>query len=229
MKKNFEILFIKFKLLIRTIVMYCYQKILGIDNEKIVFSSFSGKQYSDSGRVISEEIHHMNKNLKIVWLLDENSIKDKYNIIPEYVIKKKFCRHNFIKEISTAKVFVSNEHFKLIYKSKNQMFIDTWHGDRSFKKILYEASKNGKIPIPVYDDKVVDYCIAASSFGVERYRKAFRYNGKIICEGMPRNDALVNGDFNAKKIKEKLGIKDEKLLLFAPTLEILILTCKVLK
>ena len=217
MKKKIITLKRIIKLNLRKIYMFLYQNIHKIDNNKIVFSSFNGKQYSDSGRAISEELYRRNPNLKLVWLLSENAIKDTYSIIPDYVIKIKNSNKQILKEISTAKVFISNEAFEKIYKNKNQMFIDTWHGDRAFKKILHEAYTNGQRPIRIYDDKVVDYCIAASDYGEERYRKAFKYNGTIIKQGMPRNDGLVNGNINKKELKKKIGLTNEKILLYAPT------------
>lgn len=217
MKKLFLNLKYNVKSTIKIIYMFCYQKLKGIDNKKIVLTSFYGKQYSDSGRAISEELHRRNKNLKIVWLLTKDAMKDDYKIIPNYVIKKEFNFLNFCKEIATAKVYITNENIERIYKNNKQMFIDTWHGDRGFKKILHEAYTDGNRPIPVYDDIVTDYCIAASNYGVERYRKAFKYNGTILNEGMPRNDQLVNCNMDVQIIKNKLGLNDEKLLLYAPT------------
>lgn len=207
-------LFKSFKLYIEKSIMFLISNIVGIDNNKIVFSSFGGKQYSDSGRVICESLHERNKKLKIVWLLNEKAMDDKYGIIPNYVIRKKNTIFNFMREVSTSSVFISNEDFKLIYKNKKQLFIDTWHGDRGFKKILHET---GMSMTPVYDNKVVDYCIAGSDYGVERYRKAFLYNGKILNEGMPRNDVLLNYDNNSIMIKKKFGLDKEKVLLYAPT------------
>ena len=199
------------------IYTFFYQKIHGIDSNKIVFSSFGGKQYSDSGRIISEQLHSLNNKLKIVWLLNESAMNDKYGIIPEYVVKSKYSKINILRQISTAKVYISNCQFHNYYRNNKQLFIDTWHGDRGFKKILYEGHDKKTRTWRVYDNMNVNYCIAGSEFGKERYRKAFDFNGDIINEGMPRNDILINKNNRINEIKEKFGITNEKILLYAPT------------
>lgn len=216
MSEKFDIFKFNFKLFLKKIYMFLYQKRHRIEDNKIVFLSFGGKQYSDSGRMIGEELYHQNKKLKIVWLLNNDALKDKYHIIPKYIVKKENTLLNSLQEIATSKVFITNGNFEMIYKSKQQMFIDTWHGDRGFKKILKDINDSSRY-IQVYDNKVVDYCIAGSDFGVKIFRNAFLYNGKIIKEGMPRNDALVNGSKNVSNIRKMFNLKEEKILLYAPT------------
>ena len=65
---------------------YNFMKYYGMVNKiekKIVFSSFIGKQYSDNPRAISEKMHELYPDYKIVWGL--NSVENFHDIIPDYV------------------------------------------------------------------------------------------------------------------------------------------------
>ena len=205
----------KFKIFLERIYMFLCNKCLKANNKKIIFESFNGKQYSDNPRAISEMLHSMDFSLEICWLFSEYS--DEYNLLPSYVEKKYLGHLERLKEIATAKVYISNQAANPnLYKSKKQLFIETWHGDRAFKKILYDANPNR--PTKVYSNKVTDICLAGSQFGIDVYRTAFRYNGEVLNVGCPRNDILVNGDEKRKKqILKSLNIKDKKILLYAPT------------
>ena len=184
---------------------------------KVLFSSFGGKQYSDSPRAISEALHKMFPETKIVWHL--RSKEDTYGIIPEYVTFVSEGNLSFYRELATSFCFVTNEDIKsYVRKRKGQYFIQTWHGDRPFKKVLYDIDLPIGTNLHVEDEKVTDLCVAASDIGVDVYRSAFRYKGKIIRTGMPRNDCLLQNDENLKRIiRRKIGIDKEKVLIYAPT------------
>ena len=203
------------------IIMFIIQKILGIDNNKVLFESFGGKQYSDSPRSICEELHNHNPNLKLVWLLNDDAYSDKYKIIPDYVIKVKNSKWRKKIEVATCKVFITNiTLFPTMYKSKKQLFIQTWHGERGFKKILFDAYNDNKRKVPYTADyKLADICTSGSTFGEKLYRSAFNYKGKILKSGVPRNDKLIIQDIeNEKRVREILKIKEnDKILLYAPT------------
>lgn len=188
--------------------------------KKIVFSSFFGKQYSCNPRAISEYMHEIYPDYEIVWLL--NSKEDKYKVIPSYVriVTPNDGFFSQGKEISSAFCFVYNCELKPnSHKKKNQLFIQTWHGDRGFKKILYNKYENEKCPITVYDNKLTDICMSGSSFGTENYRTAFRYTGEIMQLGNARNEKMLLLSENEKcLIKSKIGIEDGiKILIYAPT------------
>ena len=101
-------------------------------------------------------------------------------------------------------------------KKKGQFFIQTWHGDRPLKKILYEIDGFNHY---VADKDITDLCIAGSDSGEKQFRSSFRFNGEIMKVGTPRNDRLVKDDYEySMEIKQILGIdKEKKILLYAPT------------
>src|SRR5699024_5141380 len=185
-----------------------------IENKKIVFESFNGKEYSCNLRAISEELNKKDPNFKIIWLFLEPY--EKINNIPNYVIKVKKKSLRALYERYTAQIWVSNCQLpKYILKRKKQLYLQTWHGDRAFKKILYDYGKGKNI----IENKICNVMTTGSKFGEKLLKSAFSYNGDLLRYGSPRNDILINGDNRDKDIiKEKLGIdKNTNIILFAPT------------
>lgn len=197
--------------------MYLTNKILGVNNKKVVFYSFGGSSYSDNPKAISEEIHNLDPSLEIVWLF--KNVKEKSSIIPNYVIAKKMTDLRVLYHLATAKIWVDNfPKPSWIYKSKKQFYIQTWHGDRGFKKILYDGRINKGRREPLIEEKICDYIITGSIYAEKRYRSAFNYKGKYMKTGIPKNDILFAADKHSYSIKSKLGIDPNvKILLYAPT------------
>ena len=205
--------------LIKKIYMISCNKIYGINNRNIAFISFGGKSYSDNPRAISEKLHQMNPQLNIIWLFqDPQSKKDR---VPSYVTCAKSNTFKSLKIYATSKVWIDNFAKPIyFYKSKKQVYIQTWHGDRGFKKILYDAWLDGNRPSPLIENKICDLVISGSQYGENKLRTAFKYEGNILKQGCPRNDALINIDKDkVAKLKEKFNLaNDPYVLLYAPTL-----------
>ena len=179
----------------------------------VVFCSFNGKQYSCNPKAISEKLHELNKKIKIIWIVENKSIS-----LPNYVKKVKKGTIGYLFALATAKVWVDNcNKPEYLYKSKKQLYIQTWHGDCGFKRLAGDE-KCGNIP----NEKILkfDIAIAGSDFAINYiYKKCFCFNGKFIDNGMPRNDILLmhNNEYK-NKIKNALNIdKNTKIVIFCPT------------
>ena len=208
----------KFKKLLVNVYVHIVRCVFGIKN-KAVFTSFSGKSYSDNTKALSEELHKIRPDTEIVWMFQQP--EEKKNIVPSYVrcinIKD---RKKYFAELATAAVYADNFALTYLPKSKKQMFIQLWHGDKGFKKILHDTPHAPKTrilneQIPGY----CDLCVAGSACGEMVFRSAFRYKGEILMEGTPRNDVLLKPVEEIKvKIRNQLGLNaNEKVLLYAPT------------
>ena len=185
--------------------------------KKILFESFRGKQYSGNPRAISEMMHEKYPDYEIVWAL--NSMIDTYHLLPDYIKIVPSTGKQYYQEVATAYCHVSNEPYETnIHKRRGQFNVQTWHGDRTFKKVLYDAWEGGKRPTPVMDNKVTDICLAASIFGESVYRTAFQYQGDILTVGSPRNDKLIKRTADTIEIRKKIKIDSKyKIMLYAPT------------
>ncbi len=189
--------------------------------KKITFESYDGRQYSDNPRFISEKMHELYPDYKLVWGI-QNGQKTDGMYIPDYVEVVPVKSWKYLRERASSVAFINNETMtEELYKRRGQFFIQTWHGDRGIKKILFDSLKARGISAKDYgfaDHKLTDMFVVGSDYAKNRIRTAFQYNGQVLLSGCPRNDCLVNpGD--CETIKRRLGISpDQKVLLYAPTL-----------
>lgn len=187
--------------------------------KSVFFASFRG-QYSDNPRAISECLHHMAPDVKIVWLI-KPSFKQ---YVPDYVTIVPPTPRIALKAQARASAWVMNYvNQKRLgdYKGRDTFYIQTWHGDRGLKAIGYLSENSKSKSFSGYDLEHCDLIVAGSDYGVKKARQGLRYNGEVIVEGMPRNDKLVNIDKysdEAAKVRQQLGIDNNvKVLLYAPT------------
>ncbi len=202
---------------LQIIYMVIINKLLRVKKNKVVFKSFGGKSYSDNPKAISEKLNKMYPEYEIVWLL--NNPVTKKALVPYYVKTVKANSLRALRELATSKVWVDNFAKPIhLYKSKNQIYIQTWHGDRGFKKILHDspfASENKLL----FESENCDLMVTGSDYGERKYRTAFKYNGDILKHGCPRNDLLVeNSKVSKYFIKKSLNLYNSNILLYAPTL-----------
>ncbi len=193
-------------------------RLFGVKGKKVLFMSFSGKSYSDNPRAISEALHRLDQDVEIIWAF--LSPEEKRGVVPPYIkLVDRAKAANFYKALATSKVFVTN--FSIIApKDKRQRFIQTWHGDRAFKKILYDANPIRERELSESVNGFCDLMVAGSDYGERQLRSAFHYQGEILKVGTPRDDALLRMEIgDIAKIRSGLGISEKtRILLYAPTL-----------
>ena len=192
--------------------------------KRVVFMSFNGKQYSDNPKVVSEKLHEVSPKTKQVWFFVD-PLKMKENV-PDYIKCEKLTNRRLLKYLQTSRVWIDNDY--LVYqnfitkypKRKDQLFIETWHGDRGLKKCFYDVDGfKPAEPFTLQTPGFCDYLMTGSTFAEKVVRSMFKYKGNLLTCGYPRNDCLINRNEEAiKKVKEKLDIsEDTKILLYAPT------------
>ena len=186
----------------------------GVQKKRVFFSSFVGKSYNDSPRYICEELLKLRPDLDIVWQLSANAsgrnrLPKGVRTVPPHSLKA-------LRMMATSAVIVDNFNRPFyIQKYPDQYYIQTWHGDRALKKILFDMNDGKDYP----DRKYMDLCISASDFGTQLYRTAFRYEGHVLQCGMPRNDLLIHPDKALMAdVRKRLNVPaGTKILLYAPT------------
>ena len=189
----------------------------GVQRDKVVFSSFDFTSYNDNPRYISERLHALKPDCDIVWLLKKPWI-DRV-AVPDYVRTATPISRRGLMEQATARFWVNNfRHTESIYlNAKAQYYIQTWHGDRGFKRV---GDDNEKLPRHVL--RLEEKCammIAGSEFGAANYRTAFHYKGEILMDGCPRNDILIRNDpAEADAIRARVKLPEgTRVLMYAPT------------
>ena len=190
--------------------MRLQNRVHGVQPRRVFFSSFKGKAYSDSPRFISEALHELRPDLEIVWQLSNPADA------PDYVRAVKPHSLRALTELATARCIVDNFNRPIhLLKFPGQLYVQTWHGDRGFKKMLYDMNDGLAYP----DGAQMDLAVSGSRFGTKNFRTAFRYDGEVLQQGMPRNDRLVHPDpAEIARIRQRLNIPENtRVLLYAPT------------
>lgn len=193
--------------------MRLQNRLHGVSPHKVLFTSFKGKSYSDSPRFISEALHALRPELEIVWQLADDADR---SALPDYVRTVRPHSPHALRELSTARCFVDNFNRPIyLLKFPGQLYVQTWHGDRGFKKMLYDMNDGLNYP----DGAQMDLAVSGSDFGTKNYRTAFHYSGETLQVGMPRNDALVNASpESTAAARTRLNLPDDhRILLYAPT------------
>ena len=183
--------------------------------DKAVFQSFRGKFYACNPRAISEELHRQSPATRIVWLFKHPQEKN----VPDYVHRARSGSLRALYEMTTARYWVDNfnkpHHTR---KRPGQIYIQTWHGDRSFKKTLYDSPTWEKTTRYIEAD-ICNAITVGSNFAIRKLTSAFAYHNQFLPYGCPRNDKLIRNDPEEKqRVKTALDLPPEsKVLLYAPT------------
>jgi CDP-glycerol glycerophosphotransferase len=192
-----------------------------IDNNKILFMSFNGRQYSDSPKSISDNILEKNENIKQVWAFDD---KDKFlNLEEKGIIISNTNSLNFIFHVLTSKAIIVNDFINTFLPiRKSQILLNTWHGGGSFKTVGMTSKSSTDYDLFFFKihRKMTNTFISSSSyFNDTVLKRSFLYSGHVLECGMPRNDIFFKSSPDISiKVKNYFGIdENKKIVLYAPT------------
>lgn len=197
------------------IVSMLLRGVFGFNKKAVVFQCWQGFSYADSPRAISEALHGIDPTFTIYWIFVDP--EQKKELIPPYVKPIKANSFQALKVMATSKFWVDNT-FKRPYvcKAEKQVYIQTWHGDRGFKKMFLDTGN--ELDQKIIEVKECDYITTGSTFAENTFRSAIRFEGEFLRYGLPRNDALIQQNSNSiRVIKDALRLKDSKIVLYAPT------------
>lgn len=197
-------------------VNFCLLRTLVRRKNKVVFSSFDGKNYGDNPRCILERIHKISPDTELIWLLD--GIQN--HNLPNYV-RSVDCSSTWllIKEMASASILIDNSmYWRQLTPISKQLIIQTWHGGLGFKKICNDEANKSTVPNNKRISKAYDFYISNSTFLTKVFRSAFNYNGKVWRSGYPTEDELYIDREEKKKIREYYHLNSEtKIVLYVPT------------
>lgn len=200
-------------------------KILPKNKKMIMFESFHGKQYSDNPRAIYEYLKKYHPEYKLIWSVDRRCV----NLFRELELpySRRFS-FSWLLYMNRSAFWVTNARLPLwIPKPRKTEYLQTWHGT-PLKRLALDMEE---VQMPGTDTERYkknfiteankwDYLVSPNTYSTEIFKRAFRFNRKVIESGYPRNDYLykMNTGENVKKLKEKMGIElDKKIILYAPT------------
>lgn len=188
------------------------------DKAKVLLNNFQGKGYAGNPRAIAECLHKMDPEIKLLWVCDGKKAEES---LPPYVKPVSIDSADYYHEVATSGTWVFNIlPARGLLKRKDQIYIQTYHGDRTPKRVHYQniGKKATDYKYAIHDE-ICDYGVTGSVIGEKMFRDGIGFHGKLLKYGMPRNDCLVNLDEErCKEIRKSLGLKDDQfLVLYAPT------------
>ena len=197
----------------------------GVQNNKIVFISHRGKQYSCNPMYLSQYLMTQYPGkFEIIWAFNS---PDKFKYLENegvQVVKKESKEH--LAHLMTAKVIVTNvDFFIYLPKVKGQLALDTWHGGGSYKTCGFANAQNlltnrQRRYFERLYSKVNLYCSSSKAFTQQTIRDSRLFQGEVLEVGMPRNDMLINRDrpHVEEKVRKYFSLdKETKIVLYAPT------------
>lgn len=189
-------------------------RLLPLRSDTAFFSSFDGRRFNDNVRAVAEALHDAAPDCRIVVELSRGERRG----LPDWVVPVPRASAAALRQMATARVIVKSAALlPWMRVFPDQYFVQTWHGDRGFKRVRLDAIPGR--PWVCREGREMSLAVSGSDFGSRVYRSAFAYEGEILEVGCPRNDVLVNGDAAlARRTREALGIPaDIRVLLYAPT------------
>ncbi|MCM1523284.1 MAG: CDP-glycerol glycerophosphotransferase family protein [Ruminococcus sp.] len=217
----FDLKFIggKAKNLLRQVKYYFTLK---VDPNKILFHAFQN-DYTCNPKYICEELLRQDLPFEIVWIADKSGKKDAN--FPSRVRLVKSGTPQAMAEIMTSKIIIDNGVLPFrnkLFKKKEQISINTWHGSLGFKRLDGNQLKKTRMTSMLYN-QINDYIISDSDFEDNVFRTSNWQKTEFIKCGHPRNDILIScGREKAELIKAKVysacGIpENQRAVLYAPT------------
>ena len=203
-----------------------------IDDKLVYFQTFSGRGYSDSPKAMYEYMLKAPeyKDYSFVWSFRE---PEKFSFLNENertsLVKFRTRADNIA--LRKAKYWISN--YRMLdhqYPRKGQVYLQCWHGT-PLKRLGYDIEEGDNVMNSVSevrekyrtDAKKFSYLLSPSPFTTEKFASAWNLNEtgqryKVIEEGYPRNDRLINYKPGERdEIAKALGVQGKKVILYAPT------------
>lgn len=187
------------------------------DNNLILFTSFGGRKYDDSPKVLYEEMlkDERFKKYKLVWGFQNPNVHD----IPKGIKINTDTISYFLTALK-AKCWITNSSIErgLTFKQKKTFYFNTWHGV-PIKKMGTDIAENSS-SFKKLGKSDIDVMCAQGAYDRDIFSRVFRIDTeKFLVSGLPRNDILNNYTVDeVLNIKQKLSLPiDKKLILYAPT------------
>jgi CDP-glycerol glycerophosphotransferase len=199
--------------------------VLPIKQNRIVFVSYEGRQYSCNPKYIFEYIYKQyGIRYQYVWCLN-----DKFLLPENYenILCVKFLSLNYIIFIMSSKYIISNQLIEPLFSLRQgQKFINTWHGGGAYKKMditspVFRRRFKYMSVVKKIRSKTITHTISACErFTYFLSREWNLPPSSFLPIGLPRNDIFFNDCPDIKQqITDFYHIKRQnRLVLYAPTL-----------
>lgn len=188
-----------------------------------VFESHMGKQYSDSPRYIYEAA--VAAGLDRLGLRPAWSYARRKDGFPTDVrlVRRESWRYYY--DLARAEFWVDNQGFPRAFSRRRETtYVQTWHGT-PLKRMGFDSPALERAGAAVRRQhkammKRWSALLVPSEYFVETFVASYGFRGRLVRNGLPRNDLLVRGvdpEWVLAK-KRELGLPtDRRLVLYCPT------------
>jgi CDP-glycerol glycerophosphotransferase len=188
--------------------------------DTVVYTSFGGRQCSDSPRAIHDELVRREAPLEHLWV-----VRDGMALPPDSsgVLRENSREHH--EALASARYVVSNDHFpEWFARRDDQVCLQTWHGT-PLKRLGFDVSAIQKTKRRFeshWDEHVRNWqhVVSPNHFSTPILRRAYGIEGEMLETGYPRNDVLVGPGREelGRRLRERLGVPEGvRTVLYAPT------------
>jgi CDP-glycerol glycerophosphotransferase len=188
--------------------------------DAIVYSSFGGRQYSDSPRAIHEELVRREAPLEHLWV-----VRDAMCHVPPTAAALRDGSREHYEALARARFIVTNDHFPAWFTRRpDQVCVQTWHGT-PLKRLGFdmpEVRKSIRRAKQRWGEQAANwqYVLSPNRFSTPILRRAFAVEGEMLETGYPRADQLSRPDRDelGRRLRQRLGIPEGvRVVLYAPT------------
>ncbi|MDN3482262.1 bifunctional glycosyltransferase family 2 protein/CDP-glycerol:glycerophosphate glycerophosphotransferase [Arthrobacter sp. APC 3897] len=192
---------------------------LPLEPGAVLFESFGGKSVTDSGLALFNEMDRRDDPRTRYWSVVDLSVHVPTGAVPLIRYSEEWYR-----KLHTVEYLVNNNNFPFYYRKRaGQKYVQTWHGT-PLKRIGNDIpSTHLSLPyvnLMQREARYWDFLLAQNDFSAEVLPRAFGTSCRVVTEGYPRNDTLVQDDHYPLRaaVRSRLGIDEDKtVVLYAPT------------
>jgi CDP-glycerol glycerophosphotransferase len=187
--------------------------------DAVIYTSFHGRQYSDSPRAIHEELVRRGAPLEHLWVVQDGQCE----VPPSASVVRDGSREHF-DALATARYVVSNDHFPDWFARRpDQLCLQTWHG-APLKRLGFDvtARRNQGNRFTRWEQQIENwqYVLSPNRFSTPILKRAYAVEGEMLETGYPRDDVLAGAgrEERTRELRRRLDIPDGKrTVLYAPT------------
>lgn len=200
--------------------LYRAVRLLPLDNNRVLFESGLGRQYGDSPRAIYEALAISHPDLRKTWAYNRRIPTD--DEATDTVLRLSL---RYFVALARSKYLVNNQSFPFyVTRRRDQVFLQTWHGT-PLKKMANDLAEvhgrdDGYIARATRGAQQWSVLVSPNKYTTAIMRSAFRFSGRALEVGYPRND-LLHGDSAARaaaRVRHQYSIPSaNRVVLFAPT------------
>ncbi|MFC8224757.1 CDP-glycerol glycerophosphotransferase family protein [Streptomyces sp. NPDC057287] len=188
--------------------------------DAVLYSSFDGRQYSDSPRAVHEELVRRGTGVEHLWV-----VRDQQAAVPAGARAVALHSAEWHEALARSRWIVTNTQLpEWFERAHGQFVVQTWHGT-PLKRIGRDLAGTAFADTAYMESmprRAAQWSVLVSpnSFSTPILRRAFGHTGEVLECGYPRNDLLYAADRAkvADTVRQSLGVPEGKrVVLYAPT------------